>query len=295
MSANVSTAEIQLARRVPLATFLNCVHPGELQQVSKTSYRKADQHALKVNEGIAGFYNWGSGESGNSIDYLTRFLGYSFVDAVRILCTFVDGGVVEDIHMTADTTISQQQIRRSGFVVPEPTDGSYRQLFAYLTQTRKIPVEMVNRLVHDRLLYQDKNGPGCYNNIVFATPERDYYEMHGTNTERKFHRSQGKNGDECWYFTGHGCTRPVRIYVTEGAIDAVSLYVLHPEADSMYTAIGGAGKQKAIDRLKTLQIPVIIATDNDPAGDDCRSRNRDCATIHPRLHDWNDDLRAVRK
>lgn len=294
MVNNVSKTEVQRARRVPLATFLNCVHPGELQQVSKTSYRKANQHALKVNEGIAGYYDWGSGRSGNSIDYLIEYLGYSFVDAVRILCTFADGGVVEGIHMTSDTTKSQPQIRRSGFVMPEPTDGSFRQLYAYLTQTRKIPVEVINRLVHQKLLFQAKNRPRCYNNIVFASIDGDFYEMHGTNSRKKYHRSQGKRGNECWYFTGQGQTYPARIYVTEGAIDAVSLYVLHPEEDSMYSAIGGAGKQKAIDRLKTLPIPIIIATDNDEAGDDCRSRNPDCATIRPKLHDWNDDLRASR-
>ena len=70
---------------------------------------------------------------------------------------------------------------------------------------------------------------GGYNNELLIGSEavfsgrKYYYEMHGTNTQRKFHRSQGKNGDECWYFTGDGQTRPNRIYVTEGAIDAVSL------------------------------------------------------------------------
>ena len=228
------------------------------------------------------------------MDYLTEYLGYTFVDAVKVLCAFSDGCTGESIPLTACTTNVQPPICRSGFSMPEPISESYRQLYAYLTQTRKIPVEVINRLVHQKLLYQAKNVPGCYNNIVFASVEENYYEMHGTNTQRKFHRSQGKNGDECWYFTGDGQTRPNRIYVTEGAIDAVSLYVLYPEPDSMYTAIGGAGKQKAIDRLKTLQIPIIIATDNDEAGDDCRSRNPDCATIRPKLHDWNDDLRAIR-
>lgn len=295
MAYYVSDTDKRRARKVPLALFLNTVHPGELQPIARGRYRKATRHAVKVNEGISGFQDWGSGEKGNSVDYLTEYLEYTFVDAVRVLCAFSDGYTEGSVPMATCTANSSLPTCRSEFSMPEPTDGSYRQLFAYLTQTRKIPVEMVNRLVHDGLLYQAKNGPGCYNNIVFASVEGNYYEMRGTNTEKKFHRSQGKNGDECWYFTGQGQTRPVRIYVTEGAIDAISLYVLHPETDSMYTAIGGAGKQKAIDRLKTFQIPVIIATDNDEAGDDCRMRNPDCATIRPLSHDWNDDLRASRK
>ena len=42
-----------------------------------------------------------------------------------------------------------------------------------------------------------------------------------------------------------------------------------------YAAIGGAGKQQAVDRLKYFSIMVIIATDNDAAGDECRAKNPD--------------------
>lgn len=294
MANYVSEVDKKRARMVLLASFLNTVHPGELQRISRGHYMKADRHSVKVNDRIAGYMDWGNQKGGNTIDYLTEFLGYSFVDAVRTLCAYADNGTDEIVQVTENASNSPPSSCRSTFSMPEPADESYRQLYAYLTQTRKIPVEIVNRLIRDRLLYQAKNKPGCYNNIVFASPERDYYEMRGTNTQRKFHRSQGKVGNECWYFRGDNDTHPNRIYITEGAIDAVSLYVLCPEADSMYTAIGGAGKQKAIDRLKALRIPMIIATDNDEAGDDCRMRNPDCVSIRPRFHDWNDDLRAVR-
>ena len=35
---------------------------------------------------------------------------------------------------------------------------------------------------------------------------------------------------------------------------------------------------------------VIIATDNDTAGDDCRNRNAEFANIRPKNKDWNEDL-----
>lgn len=293
MAKNVSLSEKQAARRVPLADFLNARHPGELQQTARGHWQKADNHSVKVNAGIAGYKDWGSEKGGNSIDYLMEFLGYTFVDAVKALCAFSG---TEDVDLpdvgTEHRPAASQPVTRAEFNLPAQMNGRFRQLYAYLTQTRRIPGEVVNDLVHRGLLYQAANGPGCYNNMVFVSPERTFYEMHGTNTAKPFHRSFGKIGNECWYFTGEAHTRPVRIYVTEAAIDAVSLYVLRREPDSCYAALGGAGKQQAVERLKTLRIPVIIATDNDAAGDDCRNRNPDCETIRPTLHDWNDDLRA---
>ena len=291
MAENVSYMEKQAARRVPLADFLNSKHPGELQQTARGHWLKIDNQSLKVNAGIAGYKDWGSGKSGNSIDYLMEYLGYTFIDAVKALCAF-SGDVDLPLGCTERRPPASQAPTRADFSLPEKMSGQYRQLYAYLTQTRRIPVEVVNDLVHRGLLYQAANGPGCYNNMVFVSPEKTFYEMHGTNTQKTFHRSFGKVGNECWYFTGEAHTRPVRIYVTEASIDAVSLYVLRPEPDSCYAAIGGAGKQQAVDKLKTLRIPIIIATDNDAAGDDCRIRNRDCITIRPTLHDWNDDLKA---
>jgi len=294
MTENVSYAEKQMARRVPLADFLLAKHPGELQQTARGHWQKADNHSVKVNAGIAGYKDWASDQGGNSIDYLTQYLGYGFVDAVKALCAFSGGEGVDLPNGGAERRPApSQSLSRAEFTLPAKMSGRFRQLYAYLTQTRRIPAEVVTDLVQRGLLYQAANTPGCYNNMVFVSPEKTFYEMHGTNTQKSYHRSFGKTGNECWYFTGEAHTRPARIYVTEAAIDAVSLYVLRKEPDSCYAALGGAGKQQAVDRLKTLRIPVIIATDNDVAGDDCRTRNPDCETIRPTLHDWNDDLRAA--
>ena len=66
----------------------------------------------------------------------------------------------------------------------------------------------------------------------------------------------------------------------------------------MYCSVGGAGKQQAIDAIKSYMIAAggrtVIATDNDDAGEACRLRNPDCWTAVPRLKDWNADWLATR-
>ena len=63
-------------------------------------------------------------------------------------------------------------------------------------------------------------------------------------------------------------------------------------ASAYYVSIAGAAKQAAIERVKKSRLTVVIATDNDQAGNECRRRNLDCDTLRPEAKDWNEDLRG---
>ena len=283
--------EIQMARSIPLAEFLYNNDIVELERTGR-QWRLADNHSVKFNDGVSGFMDWGTGNHGNTIDFLAQYLGFSFCDAVTRLLEYekdAGGGKKKEYEASVGELSGSVRSARE-FVLPEKAQNN-RRVFAYLTITRGISRETVNRLIRDGLLYQEPD----YNNAVFVTVERDYYQEHGTLSYGKpFHRSFGENGDESWYFTGDGQIKPARIYITEAAIDAVSLYELCRESDSCYCAIGGAGKQKAIDRMKGIAdhigAEVIIATDNDTTGDDCRNRNAGFGNIRPKNKDWNEDL-----
>jgi DNA primase len=62
---------------------------------------------------------------------------------------------------------------------------------------------------------------------------------------------------------------------------------------AVYVSIGGVSNQQAIDRLKRKKLAVVLAVDNDSAGDECRQRNPDLTTLIPYNNDWNDDLRQM--
>ena len=68
-------------------------------------------------------------------------------------------------------------------IPPEPVQGPYRQLSAYLTQQRGIPPALVQILVDDGILYQEKE----HNNMVFINPSRTFAELRGSNSFKPFH------------------------------------------------------------------------------------------------------------
>lgn len=211
----------------------------------------------------------------------------------------------------------------SGSKISCPLPGSTnRNLYAFL-QSRGIPPLVTRELIDRKLLYQDD-----HNNVVFITPQRDYCEIRGTNTfadnrcrksesckdyqeikhswcrymndctdyhNSSFHGCRRSRSDRFWYLTNglDSQTKVSSIYVCEAAIDAISLYLIHQQhgiiTPAAYVSIGGAGNQKAIKRLKK-HGGVIIATDHDKAGDACRDRNPELATIVPVYKDWNEDL-----
>ena len=99
--------------------------------------------------------------------------------------------------------------------------------------------------------------------------------------------------DGYWYFPVTS-DKPKLAFVCESAIDALSLYLLRSkDRNAAYISIGGAVKQSAIDRLKQEYDPVILAVDNDDAGDACWKRNPDLKAIIPEYKDWNDDWCAL--
>ena len=157
-------------------------------------------------------------------------------------------------------------------------------MLAYLTKTRHIPAYIIQPLIDQGLIYQAERS----NNAVFVSSKKDFAEVRGTLTDRPYHGIlAGSRHDGCWAF----CLgkRADMAYICESAIDALSLATILGEV-AYYVSIAGAGKQSAIDRVKLSGIKVIIATDNDQAGDACRHRNSDCQTIVPNWKDWNDDL-----
>ena len=207
---------------------------------------------------------------------------------------------------------------------PSPAPDN-RRVYAFLTKHRMIPADVVLTLIRMNLLYQSETG----SNAVFINPERSYYETRGTNTyadarcrkrgsckkyicgdyqwctamnscpEYKvdpFHGGSKEQGAQFWYFKPGTCSSET-VFICESAIDAISLYVLQRLTDpaaslkSVFTSIGGAGKQQKINRIKHHHSHAVIATDNDEAGDLCRSRNPELSTIKPIYKDWNEDLK----
>ena len=327
---HVTKDAIRKARKADLTEWMERNHPEAVMTKHGSVVLTAGDtsgHVLS-KRGYSGYINFHTGERGNSIDYLMRYLGYTFTDAVRALtadmpdmgsCT--SSGICTPNKMLI---ISKNNSAGKEFKLPEPAETTLN-VFAYL-MSRGLHRETIEMLVHRQLLYQSAMG----NNCVFINPKRTYYELRGTNTyadtrcrnrheckefcraERgwcekmtkcprfkkdSFHGTGNCNPYGVWFVKDHFEAPTDTVYVTEAAIDAVSLFQIkrgdHAE-NNTYVSIGGVANQKKIDFLKRHYKTVILAVDNDTAGEQCRRHNPDLKYILPVGKDWNSDL-MIRK
>lgn len=316
MPQYVDRTAIKTARRVCLYDFLLSRHQEETE-LEGSSLRLRCNHSVSVKNGYAGFTDFADDSTGNSVECLVNYLGYSFHDAVAALCEYdsmtpdkvshpryisgTAGGIgivpkgscLEPAHTTQRT-----------FVPPKPLRAQCRQMFAYLTKQRSLPPAVVQQLIDWDLLYQAAD----HGNAVFIDPARTFAEIRGVNSKKPFHQIMFSDPAAFWWFKQNGPDSTATVaFICEGAIDAISLCILRqdppvgsglapipPGENALYCGIGGVANQQRIDRIKAgmsaAGCQAVIAVDNDQAGESCRRRNQDCQHIIPRGKDWNEDL-----
>ena len=286
MSNNVSKEQIKSARHADLYDFLMKYHSSNFK-TEGDSIRPKDNHSISIKKGYHGYKDFSTEETGNSIEFLTNHMGYTFVEAVQAL---------SDVSALAQqpTDVQQDGIENVPPKFPEPVNGMYKNLFAFL-KNRSIPTETIQKLVKQKLLYQEKSK----NNIVFINMERDFAELRGTYTfGNPFHGlvPHSRHDGFWWFRTSRNAAKA---YICEAAIDAISLYELHKiqgnHEEAYYISIAGVAKQPAIDRLKNSKLHIVLAVDNDDAGQKCRDRNSGLEYILPLNKDWNEDLQALNR
>lgn len=286
----VSKDQIRSARSADLFKFCQTNHQNLFELVSN-SLRFCQNHSISIKQGYSGYFDFATGEKGNSLDFLTKHLGYNFTNAVCAL----NGEAFSKVELYVNENKKTMPETISKFTPPQKNIHN-NNVLAYLNQSRKISTSTIDRLIYLELLYQDNR-----NNCVFINYERDFAELRGTNTYKPFHgivnnsRYDGYWSYDLSYFTGGA----VNIIICESAIDAISLFELHKLSGNIYDnvaycSISGVQKQSAIDRLNQNHV-VYIAVDNDQAGQICRNNNKDLKYLIPHHKDWNEDLVRYRQ
>lgn len=143
--------------------------------------------------------------------------------------------------------------------------AKHTDLYTFLA-VRGIIAETIRMLIRQNIMYQEKKN----NNIIFINAEKDFAELRGTYTfGNPFHGIVPCcRHDDFWWFRTSG--------------------------DAYYSSIAGTAKQPAIDRLKHSKLHVVLAVDNDDAGQKCRNKNSDLEAIIPENKDWNEDLQVLK-
>ena len=91
----VNQTAIRRARCVCLYDYLLSRHPADVE-LEGDSLRLSYNHSVSIRTGYAGFHDFADGSTGNAIECLTNFFGYTFQAAVAALCEY-DGMTPEEI------------------------------------------------------------------------------------------------------------------------------------------------------------------------------------------------------
>lgn len=185
-----------------------------------------------------------------------------------------------------------------------------KNVYAYLTKTRGIPANIVNDCFNKNLIYQDIN-----KNAVFVGYDDDniakYAARRGTFTPdgKEPFKLDCTGSDKNFAFRLEGKDTKT-IYVTEAAIDALSLAALEDKfhgsgayKEKTYISTGGAGVDYAVERFcKTHNVKTInICFDDDKGGkkgmekimQKFREQGYEVNDMRASLaHDYNDELLA---
>ncbi len=190
----------------------------------------------------------------------------------------------------------------------EKADTS-KNVYAYLTKTRGIPANIVNDCLNSNLIYQDTRKNAVFVGYDGNTPK--YAARRGTFTPdgKEPFKRDCTGSDKNFAFKLEGRNTDT-IYVTEAAIDALSLAALEDEfngsgayKEKTYISTGGAGIDNAVEQFcKTHNVKTInICFDNDEAGKNgmekimkkFREKGYEVNDMRASMaHDYNDELLA---
>ena len=144
----------------------------------------------------------------------------------------------------------------------------------------------MNKFIDRGMIYEDKE-----HNVVFVSKNKDWYEIRGTITYGVPFKQNAPGGTEKAWCFGGGDT----IYICEGAIDAMSLYVLQNRERALYVSMHGVHNHSIIDKCIQSGKKVFLCVDNDKHGDECRRKYPYLENLIPAHIDWNEDLLAKMK
>lgn len=285
--------QILAARYTDLYAFLLCRHADLFKRVGSCICPR-DNQSLYIRSGFHGYRDFSNDETGNSIDFLRRHLGYSFQEAVIALLEFSGPQAGMEQGSTPPDLPPAAMPAERGIRVPVPAPFPHKRMYAFLI-SRAIPTEMIHALCSQGLVYQEDRT----NNVVFLNREKNYCELRGTYTfsDKPFHGCRKSRPDAFWYIRGP--KKPKTAFITEAAIDAISLFLIHKKegrdtSSALYASIGGAANHSTIDRIAS-HVHSVLAVDKDLAGDICRLRHPDLEHILPDQKDWNEDLQNLSK
>jgi len=284
-----SKEQIKQARQADLAEFLKSKGVNLIR--NGTRYRHPDHNSLVFTKNS---YYWNSrSETGNSIDYLVKHLGYDFTTAVY--------------ELTKEKNIPGPPSVECFNIDNIKLSNNYNRAFAYLNKTRFIDNNIITQLKNNNHLFIDER-----NNIVFPiydeTGKIVGAELQGTLTYKKF-KGISKGSKYGYGFNIKTSREPKKAFFFESAIDLLSFYqlckyrFLENIDNSILISMAGLKPNIVEGTLKAFKsiLSLFFCVDNDKSGQAFlnvfKRQNKGYEAYLPpdNYKDWNEYLISLEK
>ena len=280
--------QVQAAQHTDLVSFL--ASRGE------TTVRKGhdslwEKHQVWINghEWFSHYENVG----GYAIDFVQRFYGLNFLDAVREL---IGTDASEYIPVPASLPPPKE---KKPLVLPE-RNPTMELVTAYLTGERFVSPEIVSVFADAGILYESADHHDCV--FVGMDENGNPRHCHKRSTGGDFKQTMpGSEAEFSFHYNGANDS----LFVFEAPIDMLAYITLYPDGwqDHSYVALCSVADRALTHRLKVTPNlrKVFLCLDNDEAGQTAAERMKESLTergydieiLRPTNKDWDEDLKAA--
>lgn len=280
--ATYTKLQIDTADHSDLAAFL--LSRGEtVRQKGRESFWEKRQVWVNGSK----WYSHYEAAGGYAIDFVMRYFGFSFPDAVREL-----------LGETDLVTHAPVRDERKSLVLPE-RNSTMNQVYAYLMGQRFIAREVISFFAHARMLYEDAR----YHNCVFVGLDEQGHPRHCHIRSTTGDFKLTVSGSEAAYSFHHDGEDDL-IFVFEAPIDLLAYLSLHPDnwQEHSYVALCSVSEKALLHRLEVNPNlrRVVLCLDNDTAGrsaserigSQLRERGYAVGVMTPERKDWDEDLKG---
>lgn len=297
----VSKEDIKKARQVTIAEYL--MSKGvQLQKVGRR-YRHKEYDSLVFTDNA---YYWNSKqEHGNALDYATKYLNMDFTEAVKELSQFNNRSPIKNTEK--DFKINDIEL-----------NPNMQRAVAYLGKTRNIDYTIIQDLIKNKLLYQDRK----YNNIIFPIKNEMGNvvgaELNGTLSDRRY-KGIAENSEYGYgYNIRTSDIKDLKHYMFfESAIDLISYINIQQMKGNikrlkncLFISMGGLKINVVKHTLKAFKSEnkpnTYLCIDNDIAGRNFYKTlikelryeldSENIKTIKPKNgKDWNEQLKIIKQ
>lgn len=280
-----------------------------VKQVTTHSFKIPGYGGLYIHSGGLKWNRFSADIGGGTIQFVMHMENKSWVEAVKELLNLPASQYLYSTPV--QEKFKEKEPDKRLFQIPEKND-TYKHLFAYLINTRKLNKQIVYDLVNLNKIYENK----YYNSCVFVgydeTGEAKYAAIRGTSSSMQY-RKDVAGSDKSYPFAanvrlGNVCNESEfsnkNLYVFESPIDLMSylsLLKLHRinDFDAYCISLGGVC-DLALERFLNEHpeiTEITLGLDNDEAGrfacEQIRQKysNRYIIKRHiPENKDFNEDL-----